>query len=88
LQSNRALKQPNYARRIHLTVRRIIRKKPLRYVLLPCLRFFIGLAIYFYGNELPIALILASGIQRASPWRVRSPDALTGRISPNTSSNG
>jgi len=45
---------------------RLTKKKLLRYVLLPNLCLFIGLAIYFPGSELPIALTLASGIQRAS----------------------
>jgi len=42
---------------------RLTKKKILRYILLPNICVFIGLAIYFPGAQLPIALTLATGIQ-------------------------
>lgn len=45
---------------------RITKKKFLRYILLPNLCLFTALAIYFPGQELPIALTLATGFQRAA----------------------
>lgn len=43
---------------------RLNKKKFLRYILLPNLCLFTALALYFPGSQLPIALTLASGIQR------------------------
>jgi len=45
---------------------RLTKKKFFRYILLPNTCFFIGLAIYFPGAQLPIALTLATGIHRSA----------------------
>ncbi|MGJ8640442.1 MAG: hypothetical protein ACSHYA_13730 [Opitutaceae bacterium] len=45
---------------------RLTKKKLLRYVLLPNIVLFAALAVYFPGVELPIALTLATGIQRGN----------------------
>lgn len=45
---------------------RLTKKKFIRYILLPNACLFLGLAIYFPGAELPIALTLATGIHGES----------------------